>query len=69
MVGEKTCSEWVQDREETALGTESKIILNGFLLLIISFFGAEGLYFFKILTKPYETSIPIPQMDNWNSGK
>ena len=30
MVGEKTCSEWVQDREETALGTESKIILNGF---------------------------------------
>lgn len=26
----KTCSEWVQDREETALGTESKIILNGF---------------------------------------
>ena len=30
MVGEKPCSEWVQDREETALGTESKIILNGF---------------------------------------
>ena len=30
MVGEKNCSEWVQEREETALGSESKIILNGF---------------------------------------